>query len=351
MATFEKRTTHDGTTTYRVKVRRKGYSSQTATFAKLADAKKWAQITEGAVLEGRYFHSTAAKRHTVGEMIDRYLVHVLPHKRANTVRPQQGHLRWWKACLGNVPLAELTPALIVEYRDKLASGGDTRRANSTVNHYLSTFSHALTVAAAEWGWLDESPMRNIKQLRWPRGRMRFLTQEERQRLLTACTESDARYLYPLVVLALSTGARQMELLTLTWSQVDFEQKVLHLLDTKNGTARVLPLTGRALELMRDHFKVRRADTMLVFPGKSGRTPVRLRTAWETAVRRADLTDFTFHDMRHTFASYLAMNGASLMEVAEALGHKTLAMVKRYAHLSEAHTRGVVERMNRAVFGE
>lgn len=94
MATFEKRTTHDGTTTYRVKVRRKGYPPQTATFGKLADTKKWAQITEGAVLEGRYFHSTEAKQRTVGEMIDRYLVHVLPQKRPNTVRPQQGHLRW-----------------------------------------------------------------------------------------------------------------------------------------------------------------------------------------------------------------------------------------------------------------
>ena len=194
-------------------------------------------------------------------------------------------------------------------------------------------------------------MRNIKRLRWPRGRTRFLTQEERQRLLTACTESDTRYLYPLVVLALSTGARQMELLTLTWSQVDFEQKVLRLLDTKNGTARVLPMTGRALELMRDHFRVRCADTTLVFPGKSGRTPVRLRTAWETAVRRAGLTDFTFHDLRHTFASYLAMQGASLRKIADALGHKTLAMVMRYSHLTEAHTRSVVERMNRAVFGE
>jgi integrase len=106
-----------------------------------------------------------------------------------------------------------------------------------------------------------------------------------------------------------------------------------------------------LELIRDHFRVRRADTMLVFPGKTGRTPVRLCTAWETAVRRADLTDFTFHDLRHTFASYLAMQGASLRESADALGHKTLAMVMRYSYLTEAHTRSVVERMNRAVFGE
>src|SRR5215470_15322081 len=83
MATFEKRTAHDGTITYRVKVRRKGCPLQTATFAKLTDAKRWAQITEGAVLEGRYFHNTQAKHHTVGEMIDRYLVHVLPQKRPN----------------------------------------------------------------------------------------------------------------------------------------------------------------------------------------------------------------------------------------------------------------------------
>jgi integrase len=351
MATFENRTAHDGTITYRVKVRRKGYPSQTATFAKLTDAKKWAQITEGAVLEGRYFHNTQVTRYTVGEMIDRYLVHVLPQKRPNTVRPQQGHLRWWKACLGHVPLAELTPALIIEYRDKLASGDGTRRANSTVNHYLSTFSHALTVASAEWGWLADSPMRNIKQLRWPRGRVRFLTQEERQRLLTACQESNTGYLYLLVVLALSTGARQMELLTLTWAQVDFEHQVLRLLETKNGIARVLPLTGRALELMHAHVKAHRADTALVFPGKSGKTPVRMRTAWENAVRRAGLTDFHFHDCRHSFASYLAMQGASLREIADALGHKTLAMVMRYSHLTEAHTRSVVERMNRAVFGD
>ena len=76
----------------------------------------------------------------------------------------------------------------------------------------------------------------------------------------------------------------------------------------------------------------------------------IREAWEYAVKRAGIADFRFHDLRHTFASYLAMNGATL-EIAEVLGHKTLAMVKRYAHLSEAHTRGVVERMNRAVFGD
>ena len=90
--------------------------------------------------------------------------------------------------------------------------------------------------------------------------------------------------------------------------------------------------------------------MLVFPDATGKKPLGIREAFEGAVERAGIVDFRFHDLRHTFASYLAMNGASLPEIAEVLGHKTLAMVKRYAHLCEAHTRSVVERMNRAVFG-
>src|SRR5712691_11372105 len=88
------------------------------------------------------------------------------------------------------------------------------------------------------------------------------------------------------------------------------------------------------------------DTVLVFPDASGKRPVGIREAWEYAVKRAGIVDFRFHDLRHTFASYLAMNGASLLEIAEVLGHKTLGMVKQYAHLTEAHTRSVVERMNR-----
>jgi len=91
--------------------------------------------------------------------------------------------------------------------------------------------------------------------------------------------------------------------------------------------------------------------VFVFPDSTGTRPVGIREAFEWAVKRADIANFKFHDLRHTFASYLAMNGATLAEIAEVLGHKTLAMVKRYAHLSEAHTAGVVARMNQAIFGK
>ena len=102
--------------------------------------------------------------------------------------------------------------------------------------------------------------------------------------------------------------------------------------------------------MCQHAKVRRLDTDLVFPRADGQAPLDIRSAWETALKHANLHDFRFHDLRHSAASYLAMSGASLAEIAEVLGHKTLAMVQRYAHLSGQHTARVVARMNEAVLG-
>jgi integrase len=184
-----------------------------------------------------------------------------------------------------------------------------------------------------------------------RRRRLWLEAQERYQLLEACQASRNPYLYTIVVLALATGARRGELLGLRWPDVDMKRGTLTFHETKNGERRAVPLTGQALTLLHQHAKVRRLDTTLVFPNSSGGRPLGIREAFEGAVERADITDFRFHDLRHTAASYLAMSGASLAEIAEVLGHKTLAMVKRYAHLSEAHTRGVVERMNRAVFGE
>jgi integrase len=152
------------------------------------------------------------------------------------------------------------------------------------------------------------------------------------------------------VLALSTGARRGELLGLTWKDVDFERKVIVLHATKNDERRATPMVAHALAEMRKLSKVRRIDTQMVFPGRRGDRPTEIDQAWRIALKRAQINDFRFHDLRHSAASYLAMSGASLAEIAEVLGHKTLQMVKRYAHLSDSHVSSVVERMNRKVFG-
>jgi len=271
MATIERR---NGT--YRVKVRRKGASPLTATFTHLVEAKKWAQVTESAVLEGRHFSATEAKRHTLADLIERYIAEVLPQKRPSTVPDQERQLRWWKTQLGRSLLADVTPAIIVRYRNTLTHG----RANATVNRYLAVLSHAFTVAVKEWQWCVDNPVRKVSKPKEPRGRVRFLADDERERLLAACQTSRNKQLYTIIVLALATGARRGELLNLRWSDVDVKRGTLTFHQTKNGERRAVPLTGYALEVLAQHARVRRLDTPLVFPDSSGTRPVGIREAFE-----------------------------------------------------------------------
>ena len=353
MASIEHRSTSsDGKITYRVKIRLKGYPAQTATFHRLTDARKWAQHTEAAIREGRHFKTAEAKRHTFAELIDRYIKSEIP-KKGSQRDNQRAQLLWWRTEIGDYLLSDVTPSLIAECRDKLAEQATHQseaRSPSTVNRYLAALSHAFTVAVNEWGWLEDSPMRKVKKPKEPRGRVRFLDDDERARLLDACRAPESPHLYPIVVLALSTGMRRGEILGLQWRDVDLQAGFLILHETKNGERRRVPVAGHALEVIRSHAKVRRIDSDYLFPGRIVGKPIDIRKPWETALKRAEVTDFHFHDLRHSAASYLAMNGASLAEIAEVLGHKTLQMVKRYAHLSEAHTSQVVASMNAKIFG-
>jgi len=179
---IEKRTGKAGQQVYRVKVRRKGAPVLTETFSKLSEAKKWAQMTEGAVLAGRIFQVPEAKKHTISDLIDRYIREILPQKSRSSITMQTLQLTWWKAQLDHCVLADVTPAMIAECRDKLAQGDKKPRANSTVRRYLAALSHAFTIAVREWGWLDDSPMRKVSKPKESRGRVRFLSDEERNRL-------------------------------------------------------------------------------------------------------------------------------------------------------------------------
>jgi integrase len=353
MANITKRLTTDNKPYYTARIRLKGYPEQTATFKRLTDARKWAQDTESAIREGRHFKTIESKKHTFADLADRYIKDVLPGKPKQQTR-QKMQMEWWKERLGVYLLADVTPALIVQYRDELASGTTcrhTKRSPATVVRYMAALSHAYTICVKEWGWLDDSPMRKVKKPRESRGRVRFLSDDERQRLLAACKESRNKYLYMCVILALSSGMRQAELMGLKWPDVNLKDGYLILHETKNEERRRVPLAGHGLELLRDHAKIRRLDTPLLFPSHSNpHKPLDLRSAFEYAMDRAEITDFHWHDLRHCTASYLAMNGASLAEIAEILGHKTLAMVKRYRHLSDGHVSNVIASMNAKIFG-
>ena len=350
MAYIEERTKTDGTTCYRVLIRLRGYPAQSATFERKTDAKKWATQTEAAIREGRYFKTAEAKQHTLGELIDRYRKDYLPSLKSSKDRGL--HINWWKDVLGEYLLSDIRPSLIVEYKEKLLQKNPEgfKRKPSTVNRYLSALSHVYTIAVKEYGWVDDNPLLKITKPKESRGRVRFLDDAERKRLLDACMAKNP-VLHKIAVVALSTGARKNEIMSLRWRDVDLQKGIITLHETKNGERRAIPLQGYAQQLIKEHYLNRCLEGELVFPSKRNpQKPLEIQRIWDESVANAKIKDFRFHDLRHCAASYLAMNGASLAEIAEVLGHKTLQMVKRYAHLSEAHTSKVVASMNQRIFG-
>jgi hypothetical protein len=177
MATIDTRVSPQGKTTYRARARLKGYPQETASFSRKTDARKWAEGVEAAMREGRYFTTNDAKRHTLGELVERYERDILPLKPKNA-RHQRRQLVWWKAQLGDYRLSDVTPAKIVDCRDRLLNTprpNGRLRSNSTAVRYLAVLSHAFSVAMKEWGWVTANPLRNVSKPIEPRGRVRSWT--------------------------------------------------------------------------------------------------------------------------------------------------------------------------------
>jgi integrase len=159
--------------------------------------------------------------------------------------------------------------------------------------------------------------------------------------------STPAYLYPVVLIAAFTGARKENILSLTWQQIDFDRRCIFLPETKNGERQTLPLVDPALSAVIDwKTKPQKFPSAFLFPSpvKANQHITLSGHVWKNLLAKAQIENFRFHDLRHSFASELAMSGASLAEIAAGTGHKTLQMVKRYAHLSHDHTASVIERM-------
>jgi len=289
--------------------------------------------------------SQGLQRPTVGDLLEAYGRTYLPQLAPQTQIHHRVVFRRLCRHYGDLPLTAITPAWLRQWREEISPG----HTLGTVRQYLVTLSGVLSWAVED-GWLVENPMRQVRRPPEPPGRVRFLSPDERQRLLGACQQSANAFLYLLVVLAISTGCRRTELCRLRWPQVDLERGILRLVTTKNKHPRAVQVTGLALALLRAHTAMQRVGVDWLFPRADGQRPVLIEQAWRTARTRAGLVDFRFHDLRHTCASYLALNGATLLEIAEVLGHKKMDMTRRYAHLTDTHLRGVVDRMTRTVFG-
>lgn len=355
MASIQRRTWTDKEgrqrTSYRVQIRRlipgqRRTSYETATFERKTDAEKWAKGIESDIDRQRYFPQQEAEKHTLADLVDRELEGVRADHPRDYER-KRGILGWWKDKLGSYTLAAITPDLIGRHRDKLQT--EEGLSPGTVNRYLSALSKAFSNAVKEWHWLPDNPLRRVSKKTEPRGRVRFLDDDERIQLLGSCRKSDYKPLYTIVLFALTTGMRRGELLGLRWQDIDLDRRIAILQNTKNGDRRSVPIVPEVAELLREHGRVRKLGNDQVFVSDGPAEVWLFDKAWYQALKAAKIKDFRFHDLRHTAASYLAMSGASVPELAAVLGHRTLQMVKRYAHLSDQHTGEVVERMTRKYF--
>lgn len=349
MKGIDKRTHKDETVSYRARVRIKGHPVLIQSFASKTLAMKWKRDTESAIERGTFTYEKPGSKHTLSELIDRYIEKVLPTKPKNARNVRQ-HLLWWKQELGSYLLSGIKPNLIAQKRDDLLSSLTCKnrpRSPTTVVRYLASLSHALSVAVRDWEWIQENPVLKISKPKISNERTRFLSDEERTKLMRACQESESKGLYPVVILALSTGMRRGEILNLKWGDVDLDRGAILLQTTKNGERRFVPVVGIALDLKSRH--TGQSINTLIFPAPhSPPKPIDIRSAWETALKKAGISNFRFHDLRHTAASYLAMNQASLLEIGTLLGHKTVQMTKRYAHLSNAHIYSAARTLNEKI---
>jgi integrase len=270
MATINVHTSKTGITTYRVRIQRKGQRTQTATFPTLKEAKKGATMIEGEIIAGRHFPLKSP--HTWAELLDRYTANIMPRKTLETQRSQMPVIRYWHKRLGHMMLSDIQPCHIITCRDEIAK----QTAPGTVVKYLMVLSHAFTVAMTEYQWCAQSPCRLVRKPTLPPGCVRYLSDEERSRLLQECRKSQNVYLYPWVTLALFTGLRRGSLFMLTVQNTDMSTGTITLDRTKNGSRLTLPLVGEALAIARE---LRETSTDgYLFPRSSGDPWCHYRTA-------------------------------------------------------------------------
>jgi integrase len=325
---------------YRVQIRRKGFERVDRVFAKKHDADAFARRVEGDADTIRALGANPMRRMTMAELIDEF-VEQYSKKDPGVL----SRLKLWRAMLGETSVADVDERRIkAALRDleagKAARGDgpgrvvdtDRSRTGATVNRYKAAIS-AVFKYAVEQHDLSRNPALGISGRPEGNGRDRFLSDDEQARLLGACAASPWPKLHLLVLMAITTGARQGELLALRWSDLDLQARLAAVHTSKNSEPRRLPLVPEVIEAL---MRFREPDG-LVFgstrrPGKA----FEFRKHWDKAMKEAGIEAFRFHDLRHTCASCLAAAGASLMQIGEVLGHKSASMTKRYAHLCTEH---------------
>lgn len=303
------------------------------------------------IKEGRFYDIKKRCKVTLEEFKPRYMEWAKASKRS--WRRDKYSLRNLCARFGNTILKDISVSEVEKYKRARLSGGltfgDKIPSPSTVNRELRCLTKVLNLAV-DLGVLAENPIAGkVKMHREPTGRVRYLQPEEIEKLLSECAD----HLKPIVYLAMLTGMRKGEILGLRWDEVDLSRGVIRLPGerTKNGRSKVVPLARDALQVLRAAHKNRSNGCLYVFPRSDGKPRGDVIKAFKGACRRAGIRDFTFHDLRHCFASALAMRGVPLQAIGALLGHQSPTMTARYAHLSPQALQGAVEQASLYIHGQ
>ena len=328
MATIRRRGT-----SWQAQVRRDGYPAISKSFSTKADALSWAREKERAIERAEL--PIAAKQAgsvTVGDLLTRYVETVTPAKRG--ARFERSRIKTLLAHqLAQASLSKLSPAMVARYRDDrlaVVSGDSVRRE-------LTILRHCLTLAKREWDApLSSNPVLSITLPEPSRARDQRLEADAGQKLRAAIGSAHAWYLLPIIELAIETGMRRGELVSLLWSNVSLERRTAHLPITKNGHARTVALTPKAIGVLN---ALPRKDARVI--PASGNA---VRLAWERLRERAGVPELRFHDLRHEAVSRFFEMGLTVPEVALMSGHRDTRMLMRYTHL---RPEAVAEKLARA----
>jgi integrase len=321
----------DGSTSYVAQVRLSGFKPAARSFPKRAEAEGWADQLERSLRAQR---TRGAVRHDLATLtVGRLLLDFLADSETTALRTFDGMHRlcaWWIQEFGRVRCIEFNVLLVREARDMLQAEG---RGPATVNRYLSAMRSAWNWARSAGLVLGSATWPEKVMFSEPRGRTRFLIDDE----LAALLKSAADYsplMHAAVVTSIATGLRQGELLRLDWSDLDLQKQHLRVRLSKNDEPRTVHLPESAVQALRalQQSKVRAIGPVFLMPDGSRIKKSTLEARWKTVRNAAKLKDFRWHDLRHTCASILAQQGATLVQIGEQLGHKSLAMTMRYSHL-------------------
>lgn len=328
-------------------IRISGYKTITKNFDNITLAKKWASIVEGQMRDGIYKQESEIEKdlHSkfkyTKDLIEFYKENVAP-KKYSYAEKYNIMYDWWIEKIGHIKLKELSAAHLSSCKQILTNktiikgGEEVHYSNNTINKYLMALSAILTFGYRELEIIDFNPMAKVKAMKKPNGRTRFLSKEEIKILANACKEK-GEDIYLFFILSICTGGRYSEILNLKIENIDQKNKRVHFLNTKNKTNRGIGIDENVLELVNNYCKENGIKSGNIFENKNKNKLTYIRGQLIKIIKEVGIVDFHIHDLRHTFASISAENGANLLEIAILLGHKSLVMARRYSHLTQQHT--------------